>query len=133
MYKDKDKQREANRKAQIKFKAKGITKGITNQGITPKVLPERTPLGNIRVSKPGDTNYDGICHKDDIDEWSATKLTATKPKRGKDIKCFADLPPDVQANINRISESNEEKQKRTKIAISYQHAFPNRFHSTGVN
>lgn len=41
MYKDKDKQREANRKAQARFKAKGITdkeledaKGITNEGIT---------------------------------------------------------------------------------------------------
>ena len=35
MYKDKNKQREANRKAQAKFKAKGITKqGITKQGIT---------------------------------------------------------------------------------------------------
>ena len=39
MYKDKDKQREANRKAQARFKAKGITK----QGIT---LPEKTDLGN---------------------------------------------------------------------------------------
>jgi len=39
MYKDKDKQREANRKAQAKFKAKGITESITNQGITSRVLP----------------------------------------------------------------------------------------------
>ena len=42
-------------------------------------------------------------------------------RRGKDIKCFADLPLDVQQNINRISESNEEKQKRTAIVINYQH------------
>ena len=34
MYKDKEKQREANRVAQARFKAKGITEGITNQGIT---------------------------------------------------------------------------------------------------
>jgi len=53
-------------------------------------------------------------------------------KRGKDIKCFADLPPDVQATINRISESNEEKKKWTKIAIKHQHLFPDRYHSTGV-
>ena len=39
----------------------------------------------------------------------------------KDIKTFADLPPDVQATINRISQSNEEKQKRTKAAIHWQH------------
>ena len=41
MYKDKDKQREANRKAQAKFKAKGITK----QGITDRVLPD----GNMDI------------------------------------------------------------------------------------
>ncbi len=35
MYKDKNKQREANRKAQARFKAKGITEqGITSEGIT---------------------------------------------------------------------------------------------------
>ena len=45
-------------------------------------------------------------------------------KRGKDIKCFEDLPLDVQATINRISGSNEEKAKRTAIAINYQHLFP---------
>lgn len=37
MYKDKDRQREANRKAQVKFKAKA--KGITGMGITGRVLP----------------------------------------------------------------------------------------------
>ena len=58
--------------------------------------------------------------------------TLAKPKRGKDIKTFNDLPPDVQATINRISQSNEEKQKRTKAAIKYQHLFPDRFHSTGI-
>lgn len=53
-------------------------------------------------------------------------------KRGKGIKCFADLPPDVQATIDKLSESNEEKHKRTQIAVQYQHTFPDRFHSTGA-
>jgi len=125
MYKDKDKQREANRQAQARFKAKQAKQGgsatqmieilgdrakvspalfnyVSSQGITDKVLP----------LKP--------------------KTIPVIPKRGLDIKCFADLPPDVQATINRVSESNEEKRKRTQIAIHYQHVFPNRFHSTGI-
>ena len=53
-------------------------------------------------------------------------------KRGKDIKVFEDLPPDVQATIRTISESNEEFKRRTVIAIAYQHTFPNRYNSTGV-
>jgi len=79
MYKDKDKQREANRKAQAKFKAKGITEGITGQGIidTKRVIPKypsisdaeftrllaTVPPGtpNQRVSKPGDADYVPMC------------------------------------------------------------------------
>ena len=48
-------------------------------------------------------------------------------KRGKDIKCFEDLPPDIQRTIIDISESEEEKQRRTGIAIHYQHVFPDRY------
>lgn len=47
-----------------------------------------------------------------------------KPKRGKDIKTFEDLPPDVQATIKRVSQSNEEYQRRVQAAIKYQHLFP---------
>jgi len=48
MYRDKNKQKEANRKAQAKFKAKGITKvlpeqGITRQGITSTITVPPTP------------------------------------------------------------------------------------------
>ena len=53
-------------------------------------------------------------------------------KRGKDIKCFADLPPDVQATINRVSESNEEKAKRTAAAIKYQRLFPDNYEPKDV-
>ena len=62
---------------------------------------------------------------------------ASKPKRGKDIKCFADLPPDVQQTIDSLSMVDGKicktvKANRTAIAINYQHLFPDRFHSTGV-
>ena len=82
MYKDKDKQREANAERQRRYKAK--QKGVTSEGVTDKALPdiklrfntgelsrcsemrdmkdvlfkpERTAQGNIRVSKPGDSDY----------------------------------------------------------------------------
>ena len=90
MYKDKNKQREANRERQRRYKAKH--KGVTSEGVTDKALsnklvgamltgdvaladkcadeligkpisltkPERTALGNIRVSKPGDDDYEGV-------------------------------------------------------------------------
>ncbi len=68
MYKDKNKQKEANRLAKERWKAKkadvaalGIPpKGIPREGIPPlERIPERTAQGNIRVSKPGDVDYDG--------------------------------------------------------------------------
>ena len=55
-----------------------------------------------------------------------------KRKRGKDIKCFADLPPDVQENINRTSDSEQERKLRPACAIHYQNMSPDRFNSTGV-
>ena len=51
MYKDKDKQKEANRRAQARFKAKGITEqGITGQKCDDKVIPSETvtdACGNV--------------------------------------------------------------------------------------
>lgn len=112
MYKDPDKQREANRKAQAKFKAKGVTK----QGIT---LPKKTDLGNTLTT--------------------TQTVGAVIPKRGKDIKCFEDLPADVQMTINYMSWdkegevfNQEEKDRRTVAAIHYQHLFPDRYYSTGA-
>lgn len=105
MYKDKDRQREANRRAQAKFKAKGITKGITKEGITDK----------------------GITLQD----------IAANNKRGKDIKCFADLPPDVQATIISMSTRDGKldkavKARRTVAAIKYQHLFPDSYEPQGI-
>lgn len=55
-------------------------------------------------------------------------VTESVTKRGKDIKVFAGLPLDVQQTIDRLSESNEEKMRRTANAIHYQHVFPDRYH-----
>ena len=64
-------------------------------------------------------------------------VVTVKSKRGKDIECFADLPPDVQQTIDSLSMVDGKicqrvKANRTAIAINYQHLFPDRFHSTGV-
>lgn len=48
-------------------------------------------------------------------------------KRGKDIKCFADLSYDVQQAVDRISTDAEDKAKRTARAIHYQHLYPNKY------
>jgi len=124
VYKDKDRQREANREQMRRARAKGNTKQDISQGnteyprVTDKALPgEPIPQGwedEISDNLERTGNIQGI------------------PKRGKDIKCFEDLPPDVQQTIKTISESNEEFQRRTGIAIRYQHLFPDRYYSTGV-
>ena len=57
----------------------------------------------------------------------------TVTRRGKDIAKFEHLPPDVQATINRISMDNQEHNRRTAIAIDYQHKQPDKYYSTGVH
>jgi len=135
----------------------GVIQGVTEDGavlppnpedyeqVFTKATSERTAKGNIRVSKPGDADYVPqrettrafVKPKDIVDVLHNRILANPKvrlvPKRGLDIKTFADLPPDVQATINRLSHTNEEKQKRTQIAIKYQQLFPNRYHSTGTD
>ncbi len=106
MYKDKDKQREANRTAsqRRRDKQKGMTlEGMTIQDEFPHVIPEDI-LDNCRKRLK---------------------------KRGKDIKCFLDLPADVQQTIYRLCpcvvEDHEERCRRTAIAINYQHLFPDSY------
>ena len=94
MYKDKQKQRKTDAERQRRYRRD--KKGVTGQGVTHPNIPTL----------------------------SVTEFTKTKFKRGKDIKCFEDLPADVQHTIDRISESEEEKRRRTAIAIRYQHTFP---------
>jgi hypothetical protein len=59
-------------------------------------------------------------------------------KFGKDIKCFEDLPPDVQRDILAMSRVGNDNpavynianlQQRTVIAINYQHLFPHRYYA----
>ena len=75
MYKDKDKQREANAERQRRYKArhKGVTSGgVTSGGVTDKALP------------------------DDVVTSYCEFVESILPKRDKDIKCFTDLPLDEQ-------------------------------------
>ncbi len=118
---DKDKQREANRERQRRYKARqkallseGVT-GVTSEGVTDKALPEVAVLQE---------DYEIKAHSEQL-------------KRGKDIKCFGDLPADVQETIDKMSLVDGKidqtiKANRTAIAVNYQHLFPGRFHSTGV-
>ena len=190
MYKDPDKQREANRLIQAKRRSKGVTEsGCDKQGVTepkhsyigavpitpdtmvtkpeqgvtfnrdnlevaikamsgqqtgvnsmikpsPDLKPERTAQGNIRVSKPGDPDYVPQCETTRAFIEGRDKRPEVG-KRGKDIKVFEDLPPDVQVIINSMSEvdgviDQKAKAVRTEMAIMYQHHFPDRYYSAGV-
>ena len=64
---------------------------------------------------------------------TTTDSNIGQPKRGKDIKCFADLPPDVQQTIDKMSVVGGKidktiKANRTAIAVNYQHLFPGRYY-----
>ena len=166
MYKNKDKQREANKLQMQRARAKGNTKQDISKGNTgyPRVTDQDfTKLmatagpGHVRVSKPGDTDYEPQCettkafvesvtitkaesHVDasDISAVKALHRVISNPKQGKDIKVFEDLPPDVQQTITMMSrrDGKIEKANRTAIAINYQHVVPGRFepkHNQGYN
>lgn len=99
------KDKDKQRDANRKAQAKFKAKGIT-EGITDRVLPQFEDIIGLHLK--------GV------------------PKRGKDIKCFVDLPPDVQQTISRMSLVNGkidqfDKAKRTTAAIKYQHLFPESF------
>ena len=149
MYKDKDRQREANRQAQTRFKANlkaesigfeekkdgtlHIPLGITSQGITEKVLPERIE---------GEQYYHQVhCNAPSHVKQFAKSVSCSCRKRGKDIKSFEDLPLDVQETIIRMTTDRNGKMdqiaraKRTAIAIEYQHqhqVYEKNYHSAGV-
>ena len=110
MYKDKDRQREANRERVRRYRAK--QKGVTDKALQDDFEEEfvEIPVSPHVVPHP--------------------KAVSVIPKRGKDIKTFEDLPPDVQDTINRLRGSNEaEHKRRTAAAIKYQHIFPNSYDS----
>lgn len=118
MYKDKDRQREADRARQKrrrdKIKAEGVTDtGRDSQGVT-------------------DEESDAVLRM----VLGVQKNNRVTPKRGKDIKYFTDLPLDVQQTIERLCPDvvgdYHERCRRTAIAIDYQHKHPDRYYSTGV-
>ena len=126
MYKDKDRQREANRERQRRHRSRcDLIRGYRPKGVT-----------NTGCDSQGVTESE----RDKAIEFmskTAGKAERAESKRGKDIKVFEDLPPDVRATINRLSTIDGKidqiiKANRTAIAVHYQHLFPDRYHSTGV-
>ena len=107
MYKDKDKQREANRLRMQRVRAKGNTKQDNGVGNTdyPRVtdqdftrLMATAGLGHVRVSKPGDADYEPQCEttKAFVEQRTGIdSMIKPKPdlrvKRGKDIKVFEEV------------------------------------------
>lgn len=96
--------------------------------------------GNEFEGKRADAKYcSNVCRvifNRNIPVETVTDNVTDKPKRGLNIKCFADLPPDVQQTIDRMSMvdgklDKDEKAKRTAAAIKYQHLFPNSYESAG--
>lgn len=79
----------------------------------------------------------GVTSEGVTNQLKANQVTPNM-RRGKEIQCFADLPPDIQATIIRLTTNNDgtvDKQARTNrtaIAINYQHLFPDRYDSVGV-
>ena len=136
MYKDKDKQREVDRERQRrrrdKIKAKGVTEsGRDKQGVTTEGMIKLTEA-EVAEAKAVETNAIAGAIED-----MANDFCVPSPKRGKDIKCFADLPPDVRETINMMSQRAGKidpivKAKRTAAAIKYQHLFPDRYKPTGA-
>ena len=123
-YKDKEKQREAVKAATRRYRAnKGdsalsASKQVSQNARGLPVLDEVSDTRPVIPSFPKTTRF-------------------PTHKRGKDIKCFADLPVDVQQTIDKMSMvdgrlDGVEKDKRVAAAIKYQHLFPDRYHSTGV-
>lgn len=132
----KDYQREYMRKRSKKrrnnsgSKAQGLTQypRVSDQEFT-RLMAQAKP-GNVRVSKPGDADYEPQCETTRAFVEGRPKhsyIGAVPEERGLDIKCFEDLPLDVQETIKAVSQSNEEFQRRTGIAIRYQHLFPDKY------
>ena len=117
MYKDKDKQREAVKQATRRYRDKGASVIPCDSDTLKHMMPSDTPIVLACEVEPSNNKA---------------------PRRGKAITCFAHLPPDVQATINRLTTNQDgtvdeqARANRTAIAIDYQHTHPDRYYSTGV-
>ena len=126
MYKDKDKQREAIKEATRRYRAKKGDSALSGQKDSPqnaRGLPVIDEVGDTQPVIPLK-----VIPKQDV----TLVMTMVTPKRGKDIKCFEDLPLDVQETIDKMSLfdgkiDHVDKAKRTAAAIKYQRIFPDRF------
>ena len=141
MYKNKDRQREADKERQRRHRErigyvragyKTASELGVNQSMTKGVTDSRCDKQGVTAQ-----DFEDLPH--DVQKMLATVIRSeSKPaKRGKDIKCFEDLPVDVQQTIDRMSVVDGKidqtiKVNRTAIAIHYQHLFPDRYYSTGV-
>lgn len=165
----KDYQREYMRKRSKKrrdnsgSKVKGLR--VSDQDFTRLMATLPPGSSTVRVSKPGDADYEPQCETTEVHleelknhgeglvikdlekcrhcgidlptlKQKRINLEACsncQPKRGLDIKCFEDLPADVQETINQMCRIDDNKidatakANRTAIAIHYQHLFPGRY------
>ncbi len=80
--------------------------------------------GNEFAAKRSTAKYCGDACRGKARTLSANGAHA---KRGKDVVCFEDLHPAVQATIKALSDTDEELRLRTAAAIQYQHVFPDRY------
>jgi hypothetical protein len=120
-YKDKDRQREANAERQRRYKAK--QKALLNEGVTGVIPKGVTEMIQDVAANGGEYSFKTV--KGEVQD-----VHHTQHKRGKDIKCFADLPPDVQQTIDSLSIVEGKidktiKANRTTIAIGFQRQFGN--------
>ena len=156
-YKDKDKQREANAERQRRCKARqkalpkqGVTEGVTgsccvdySSNFTGKLTAfeheHYKPANELKsgqynpVSKPGDSDYVPQCETTRAFVDNRAKRLSTA-KRGKDIKCFEDLPPNAQECINKMSIKDGKIDQTLKdnwmaSVVSFQRLYPDRYES----
>ena len=127
MYKDKDKQREANAERQRRYRKALLTTSNVMEGVTPEEQKALHSAGVTDKALPT-KQYADVSTKELAEQFYNYK------RRGKGITKFEHLPPDVQATIDRLSTDEQEHERRTAIAIDYQHKQPDHYecHSIGV-
>ena len=109
MYKDKDRQREANRQAKARYKARqGIPLGIPSKGIPDEGIPVK-PVAPSKKRGMEIQSFEDL----PLDVQADIELMAVS-KSGGDEGVY-----------------ERERRDRTERAIRYQHLFPDRFYPGG--
>ena len=120
------------------IKVKPVTDNVTDS--KPETVWESEPGAAKKIEKllqpdyvpPCETTRAFIEQRTGIDSMIKPKPDL-RVRRGKDIKCFEDLPPDVQQTIDKMSIVDGKidqtiKANRTAIAVNYQRLFPGRYY-----